>query len=81
MKFKDVLKEGFGKEIIIYGIKKGDPDYMSDIIMVWPKGKPKPNEKQMEKIKEIGKKKGYDRFDVRTVDLSTPPDFKKAINV
>ncbi len=42
MKFKDVLKEGFGKEIIIYGIKKGDPDYMSDIIMVWPKGKPKP---------------------------------------
>ena len=45
MKFKDVLKEGFGKEIIIYGIKKGDPDYMSDIIMQFTKRKTKTKRK------------------------------------
>ena len=59
------------KELILWGIKKGDPDWMQEIIT---------NDKRnFEKAKAWAKRNGFDRFRVAEIDTSKAPDFTNTL--
>lgn len=66
------------KETLLYGCKIGEPNYMEEILYQC-KGYVN-NDEVMTKGKEWAGKNGYDRLRISVIDLSTPPDFIKAIN-
>jgi len=66
------------KETLLYACKIGQPDYMEEILY---QCKGYVNEAEiMETGKAWAAKNGYDRLRISVIDLSTPPDFTKAIN-
>lgn len=58
-------------EQILYGTKKGKPDYMEDVISTKPEN--------FEKAIEWAKRNRYDRLRIAEIDLSIKPDFKGTI--
>jgi len=59
------------KESILWGIKKGDPDWMQEIIT---------NDKRnFEKAKAWAKRNGFDRFRIAEIDTSKAPDFTNTL--
>lgn len=58
-------------EQVLYGTKIGEPDYMEDIISIYPS--------EFKKATEWANQNGYDRLRISTIDLSVKPDFTKAI--
>jgi len=61
-----------GIEYVFYAKKKGEPDYMVDIIGVETT---KPTADQLKRIKAFCESKGLEFVRVSAVDLSKPPDF------
>ena len=65
-------------ETLLYGCKKGQPDYMEEILYQC-KGYT-----NIEEMKAKGEKwaadNGYDRLRVSVVDLNTPPNFKGTVS-
>jgi len=66
------------KETLLYGCKIGEPAYMEEILYQC-KGYTNKDE-LMTKGKIWADKNGYDRLRISIVDLSTPPNFIKAIS-
>lgn len=63
------------KQYVYWATKKGDPDWMEDLII-------ESNEKlNMEELKTILDKKGYDRVRESIVDLREEPDFINTIKI
>ena len=64
-------------ETILWGCKKGQPDYMEEILY---QCKGYTNETElMAKGKQWADSNGYDRLRIAKIDLSTKPDFIKTI--
>ena len=65
-------------ETLLYAVKKGEPDYMEEILYAC-KGYT-----NLDELKTKGeywaKENGYDRVRISVVDLDTPPNFAKTIN-
>ena len=61
------------KVTVLYGTPKGSPDYMEEIISE--------NEANFDKAKQWAIVNEYDRFRVAVIDLATPPDFTKTIQL
>jgi len=59
-------------EQILYGTKKGEPDYMEDVISTKPEN--------FEKAIEWAKRNRYDRLRIAEIDLSIKPNFINTIN-
>ncbi len=59
-------------ETVLYGVKIGDEDWQEQIITTNPKA--------IESAKAWAKANGFDRLRVAKIDLSVPPDFRKAVN-
>mgnify|MGYP003155004375 CR=1 FL=1 len=59
------------KEKILYGTRKGQPDWKEEIITE--------NEKHFRQAKNWAKKNGFDRFRVAIIDLREKPDFTKCV--
>lgn len=59
-------------EKVLYGVKKGQPDYMSEIITT--------NEKRFVEAKKWATENGFDRFRISEINLSEKPDFTKCLN-
>tara|TARA_R110000850_G_scaffold271242_1_gene405367 strand:+ start:512 stop:706 length:195 start_codon:yes stop_codon:yes gene_type:complete len=58
-------------ESILWGIKKGNPDWMQEIIT---------NDKSnFEKAKAWARRNGFDRFRVAEIDTSKAPDFTNTL--
>ena len=58
-------------ELILWGIKKGDPNWMQEIIT---------NDKRnFEKARAWAKRNGFDRFRVVEIDTSKAPDFTNTL--
>jgi len=55
------------KEQVLYGTKRGQPDYMEDIISTKPEN--------FKRATTWAKENGYDRLRVAAIDLSIKPDF------
>jgi len=66
-------------ETLLYGCKIDQPDHMEEILYQC-KGYTN-KEELMAKGQEWAEKNGYNRLRIHTVDLSTPPNFTKAIRV
>lgn len=66
-------------ETLLYGCKIGEPNYMEEVLYEC-KGYVN-NDEVMNKGKEWADKNGYDRLRISVIDLSTPPNFTKAINI
>ena len=59
------------KESILWGIKKGDPDWMQEIIT---------NDKRnFEKATAWAKRNGFDRFRIAEIDTSKAPDITNTL--
>jgi len=58
-------------EQVLYGTKIGEPNYMEDIISIYPS--------EFKKATEWAKRNRYDRLRVSKIDLSIKPDFKGTI--
>jgi len=59
------------KESILWGIKKGDSNWMQEIIT---------NDKSnFEKARAWAKRNGFDRFRVAEIDTSKAPDFTNTL--
>jgi len=58
-------------EQVLYGTKIGEPNYMEDIISIYPS--------EFKKAIEWAKRNRYDRFRIAEIDLSIKPDFKGTI--
>ena len=56
---------------ILYGTRKGQPDWREEIITE--------HEKQFPQAKTWAKKNGFDRFRVATIDLREKPDFTNCV--
>lgn len=54
---------------VLWGVKKGEPDWKEQIITE--------QEERIEDAKKWATANGFDRFRIQTIDLTTPPDFKK----
>jgi hypothetical protein len=67
------------KETLLYGCKKGDPDYMEEILH-HQKGYVN-KDKLISAYSEWAEKNGYDRLRISVIDLSIPPDFKSTVNI
>jgi hypothetical protein len=65
------------KETLLYGCKKGQPDYMEEVLYAC-KGYVNKDE-LIKKGEAWAEKNDYDRLRVSVIDLSTPPDFTKTI--
>lgn len=65
------------KETLLYGCKKGEPDYMEEILFAQQGYVNK--EKLLSKGKEWANKNGYDRLRIHVVNLNEAPDFTKTI--
>ena len=66
------------KEYILYGVKIGNEDWKSEILLVTY------NQADIEKVKPHATKEGYDRFRVATFEFGKDfPDFSdpKLINI
>lgn len=73
MEAKKFDEGGALTEYTLWGVKKGEPDYMEDLLYV-------SNAKEnFDKVKQMASKDGYDRFRVSKVDMMEKPDFTKAI--
>ena len=71
------VKQTSQTETLLYGVKKGEPDYMEEILY---KCKGYTNLKELKaKGKAWAKENGYDRLRTSVIDLSTPPNFKQTL--
>jgi hypothetical protein len=66
-------------ETLLYGCKKGEPNYMEEILYHC-KGYVNKNE-LMEKGKQWANKNEYDRLRITEINLMEKPDFTKTINL
>jgi hypothetical protein len=64
---------GMVSEYTLWGVKKGEPDYMEDLLYV------SNTKENFDKVKQMASKDGYNRFRVSKVDMMEKPDFTKAI--
>ena len=60
-------------ETLLYGTRKGQPDYMEEIIST--------NPDIFEAAKKWAQEQGFDRFRISKIDLTKKPDFTKALNL
>lgn len=60
------------KQTILYGVKIGEPNYMEQIISIYPA--------EFTKAKKWATDNGFDRFRIAEIDLTTLPDFKKTLS-
>ena len=58
---------------ILWGTKKGDPEYMEQLITE--------DETRIEDAKRWAARNGFDRLRVANIDLSAPPDFTETLNI
>lgn len=65
-------------ETLLWGVKKGDPDYMEEILYKCQ------GYTNIDELKSKGQiwanENGYDRLRVSVIDLGTKPDFRHTIN-
>lgn len=61
------------KEKVLFATKIGDPNWKEDFIT--------DKENEIEAATAWCKANGYDRIRVAVIDLSTPPDFTKTLNL
>jgi hypothetical protein len=62
-------------EYVLWGLPKDSNDTLDQQILATRL----PNPKAAEKIKAIAAKDGWHSFRIQKLDLSTPPDFTKAV--
>ena len=60
-------------ETVLYGTRKGQPDYTEEIITT--------NPAKLKEAKEWAKGQGFDRFRVVGIDLAKKPDFGATVNL
>ena len=68
MKFKEYIKE----EKVLWGVKKGEPDWAEQIITT--------NASKFEEAKKWATENGFDRFRISEFNMGDKPDFINAIN-
>lgn len=56
---------------VLWGVKEGDEDWMETILSTQPE--------RFEAVKAMAARDGWGRFRVATIDLTTTPDFTKAV--
>jgi hypothetical protein len=78
MKLKSTINPNT-KTTLLYACKIGQPDYMEEIL--FEQDGYVNTDEVMSKGKEWAAKNGYDRLRLHVVDLSTPPDFAKTVNI
>lgn len=59
-------------ESVLYGTRVELPNYMAEIISTKPE--------QFEQAKQWAQANGFDRLEVRTIDMSVKPDFVNTLN-
>jgi len=69
--FKRLLEK---KETLLYGVRKGEPDWKEEILLSPEYATPE----NIEKVKKLAAK-DFRKFRVAVVDLSVPPDFTKGL--
>ena len=62
------------RETILYGLPKGATERYEEVLLL-TNGTPE----SIERVKVLAAKDGFHSFRVAEVDLSTPPDFIKAV--
>lgn len=78
MKYNSYIDNGQNKVSLLYACKVGSPSYMEEIL--FEQNGYVNKEEVMKKGAEWCAKNGYDRLRFVVTDLSTPPNFKQAIN-
>lgn len=63
-------------ETVMYGIPKGATERHEEELLLTNATKEK-----IERVKKLAAADGFHSFRVAVIDLSTPPDFTKALNV
>lgn len=58
-------------ETVLWGVKNGDEDWQESILCTDPK--------RFAEVKTLAAKDGWGRFRTATIDLTTPPDFRKTV--
>lgn len=59
-------------ETVLLGVRNGNEDWQEELLST--------NPATFEAVKAISARDGFGRFRVATIDLTTPPDFRKSIN-
>jgi hypothetical protein len=62
-------------ETVLYGLPKGSTERYEEVLLL-----SNATPEKIEKVKVLASQDGFHSFRVAYVDLSTPPDFVKAIN-
>jgi hypothetical protein len=71
-----LVKEGNMKELVLYGKRKDrTEDWHEEILLT------NATPENIERVKVLAGRDGFVSFRVAEIDLSTPPDFKKAVNI
>jgi hypothetical protein len=63
-------------ETLLYGIPKGATERYEEVLLLT-----KATPEKIERVKELATRDGFHSFRVAQIDLSTPPDFRKTLNV
>jgi len=75
-KDEDTVEEG-RVEYAVWGVAPGDTD--EQVLFARVKGEPITSKPLAERLKEIAVNKGATGVRIQTVDMSTPPDFRKGV--
>lgn len=62
------------KEKVLYGIPKGETERYQEVLLLT-----NATPERVKKAKSLAAKDGFHSFRVADIDLSTPPDFTRAI--
>lgn len=61
------------KAKVLFAVKVGEPDWAEQLITE--------QENRIEEARKWAGENGFDRFRIAEIDLSTPPDWAKTVNV
>lgn len=62
------------KEVVLYGIPKGKTERYDEVLLLT-----NATPEKIVRVKVLAAKDGFHSFRTATIDLSTPPDFSKAV--
>jgi hypothetical protein len=64
------------RETLLYGIPKGATERYEEVLLLT-----NATPEKIERVKELATRDGFHSFRVAQIDLSTPPDFRRTLNV
>jgi hypothetical protein len=64
------------KETLLYGIPKGATERYEEVLLLT-----NATQEKIERVKDLATRDGFHSFRVAQIDLSTPPNFRRTLNV